>query len=256
MTSNCHDGALIELGSVALRFRKYPGIHPSFKQAVLNAVLRRSYSRVSEFWLFRDLNIRIDHGERVGIIGRNGAGKTTLLKVISGIYTPTRGRVRVVGLIAPIIELTAGMNIELSGIENILLMGSLLGLPAKTVKKKIDSIIEFAGIEDFATTPLKYYSTGMRMRLAFSIITDIHSEILLMDEIFAAGDADFIPKATARMHQLMDASHIVVFVSHNISLVKELTKRVIWLEKGRIVRDGPPSEVCDEYIAHLTAKTI
>ncbi|MBS3735236.1 MAG: ABC transporter ATP-binding protein [Phycisphaerae bacterium] len=244
----------IELAGVSLRFRRYADQTPSFRQTILNAVLRRNYSSASEFWLYRDLNLSIAHGERVGVIGRNGAGKTTLLKVILGIYTPTAGRVRVRGLIAPLIELTAGLNIELSGWENIFLMGSLLGLSTEQMKQRAGDILRFAELEDFAGMPMKYFSAGMKMRLVFSIATGVPNEIMLMDEVFAAGDAGFISKATDRMHELVDSSHIVVFASHNISLVKKLTTRVIWLERGRIVADGDPASICDDYLAHMAAE--
>ncbi len=241
--------ARIELEAVSLRFRSYGDAIPSLKQTVLNKVFRRTYSRVSDFWLFRDLSLRIDHGERVGVIGPNGAGKSTLLKVITGIYHPTRGVVRLAGSVSPLIELGAGLNPELSGRENIFLMGALLGFGPKAMAQKVGRILDFAGLAESAATPIKYYSTGMLMRLAFAIATDVEPGILLIDEVFAGGDAEFVRKATDRMNHLMDNSKIVVLVSHSLSLIRSIARRVIWLESGQIVRDGSPEEVCSQYEA-------
>jgi len=239
--------ACIELVAASLRFRKYGERSPSLKQAVLDKLFRRSYSKTQDFWIYRDLTLRIDHGQRVGVIGPNGAGKSTLLKIISGIYHPTLGTVRVVGAIAPLIELGAGLNMELSGLENIFLMGALLGFGPKIMNAKVEDILEFAGLQEFAATPIKYYSTGMLLRLAFSIATDVHPEILLVDEVFAGGDAEFVQRATARMRELMDNSNIVVLVSHSMNLIRDMTSRAIWIELGRVVADGDPDAVCREY---------
>jgi ABC-type polysaccharide/polyol phosphate transport system ATPase subunit len=239
--------ALIELVDTSLCFRKYGNVSPSLKQALVNRLLRRSYSKTSDFWLFRDLDIRIEHGERVGVIGPNGAGKSALLKVISGIYCPETGMVRVVGMIAPLIELGAGLNPELSGRENVFLMGALLGFGPAAMRAKVEHILDFAGLPEFAETPIKYYSTGMLLRLAFSIATDVDPEILLVDEVFAGGDVAFVKKATSRMHELMGASKIVMIVSHNLKLIREICTRVIWLDHGKVVDDGDPETVCSGY---------
>lgn len=241
------DYTCIEIESVSLRFRKYRDRSLSLKQAVVDAIFRRSYTKTEDFWIYQDLSLRIDHGQRLGVIGPNGAGKSTLLKVISGIYHPAKGIVRVVGNIAPLIELGAGLNPELSGRENILLMGALLGFSPKVMKAKVGRILDFAGLNEFAPTPIKYYSAGMLLRLAFSIATDVQPEILLIDEIFAGGDAVFVQKATDRMNELVNTSNIVVLVSHNMRLIRDLTDRVIWIDRGRIVEDGNADEVCSGY---------
>jgi len=253
-SSSCCDrhsatGAGIALEGVSLRFRRFGGPSSTLKAAVVDTVLRRRYSTKDDFWIFENLNLTIRSGERVGIIGPNGAGKTTLVKLLAGIYEPASGTVNVVGRVAPLIELSTGLNHELSGLENIYLMGALLGHGRREMENRTRRIIEFAGLEDYVSTPMKYYSTGMLSRLAFSIATDVEADILLMDEVFSGGDAEFVPRATARMMQLMDASHIVVFVSHQLDLVSELTDRVIWLDHGRIVRDGDAQTVCEEYLA-------
>ncbi len=250
--SNCNNGdgryAEIEISSASLRFRKYGDRYPSIKQTILNTLLRRSYSSHSDFWLFQDINLKIEHGQRLGIIGPNGAGKSTLLKLICGIYHPTTGTIRVRGRIAPLIELGAGFNPELSGIENIYLNGALLGFGPKAMETKVRGILEFAGLWDFAETPVKYYSTGMTLRLAFSIATDIEPEILMVDEVFAGGDAEFVKKASNRMMELVGNSKITVLVSHNLDLIKKMCDRTIWLEKGKIIMDGDSAEVCNGYM--------
>lgn len=247
---------MIQLDHVGLRFRKYGERRASLKQTVLNTVFRKSYGPKGEFWLYRDLNLCIEHGQRIGIIGANAAGKSTLLKLICGIYYPTTGRVHVAGRIAPLIELGAGFNLELSGIENIFLNGALLGFSPDQMRRKVDGIIEFAGLGNFAATPIKYYSSGMLLRLGFSIATDIEPEVLLVDELFAGGDAEFVDRAKQRMNKLLDSSHIVVLVSHDLNLIAQMCNRVIWLDHGGVMMDGRPEDVCQAYLSHKPAGTV
>ncbi len=237
-----------------MRFRKYGNQSPSFKQAVLNTIFRRNYSRTQEYWLYDGLDLTISHGERVGLIGANGAGKSTLLKMIAGIYVPTRGEITVSGAISPLIEIGAGLDPELSGRENIYLMGALLGYTSKAMSKKVDGILAFAGVERFADTPMKYYSSGMLMRLVFAVSTDVEPQVLLIDEVFATGDAEFVGKAMHRMEVLMKTSDIVVMVSHNMDLIREFSDRVIWLDAGSVVEDGSPDDVCRKYLEFEAAK--
>jgi ABC-type polysaccharide/polyol phosphate transport system ATPase subunit len=243
--------ASIELENVSLRFRVFADRNPVLKQVLLNKIMRRKYvaSESEHFWLYRCLNLRFDHGERIGIVGSNGAGKSTLLKVIAGIYHPTTGTVSVRGKLAPLIELGAGFNPELSGLENIFLNGAFLGFSHDEMAKKVDPILDFAGLREFAKVPVKYYSSGMMLRLGFSIATDITPEILILDEIFAAGDADFRAKAQDRMNKLLDNSHIVVIVSHDMNLVQKICTRVIWIDHGIVVMDGDPGDVCGAYLS-------
>lgn len=240
----------VDLESVSMYFRRYGDRSPSFKQAVLNRLLGRSFSDDKEFWIYRNLNLTVEHGQRLGVIGRNGAGKSTLLKMICGIYRPTTGVIRVRGRIAPMIELGAGFHPELSGRENIFLNGALLGFGPVEMKSKVESILDFAGVGDFAETPIKYYSTGMLLRLAFSIATDVDPEILIIDEVFAGGDVEFTERATRRMHDLMDSSHIVIMVSHSMDLIRDMCDRAIWLADGTIIQDGDPASVCEAYLKH------
>jgi ABC-type polysaccharide/polyol phosphate transport system ATPase subunit len=254
MTSEPSDDdglARIELRNVSLRLRVFGDSVPSIKESAMNRLLRRRVRENREFWLYRDLDLRIDHGERVGIIGLNGAGKSTLLKIICGIYNPTLGKVSVRGRIAPLIELGAGFNPELSGLENIMLNGVLLGWPPDEMRAKVDGILEFAELKDSAGMPLKYYSTGMLMRLAFAVASDVDPEVLVIDELFAGGDARFVERARTRMEHLFDSSHIVVMVSHRLELVQAMCTRVVWIDKGQILEDGPTDEVIDHYTTRL-----
>lgn len=237
----------ITLERIGLCFRKYGNALPSLKQTVLNSLFRRKYAKTEEFWLFKNVDLQIASGQRVGIIGANGAGKSTLLKIIAGIYHPTEGALRVRGRIAPLIELGAGINPELSGRENIYLMGALLGFSPQVMEDKVEAILDFSGVREFADTPMKYYSTGMLMRLVFSIATDVNPEILLIDEVFSAGDAEFVVKAMKRMEQLMQTSEIVILVSHDLGLVQRFSNRVIWVDKGTVKMDGDPAEVIEAY---------
>jgi len=241
----------IDLANVSMRFRSYGDSLPSFKQTVLKKLLRRESSQRREFWLYRDLNLTIEHGSRVGVLGPNGAGKSTLLKMICGIYHPTKGTIRVTGRVAPLIEIGAGMLPELSGAENIVLNGVLLGFRHREMLEKVDRIIDFAGLQEFRDMPIKYYSTGMLMRLAFSTATDIDPEILLIDEVFAGGDAEFVQRAKARMDRLLDDSNIVVLVSHQLDLINQVCTRAIWIERGQIVQDGEPRAVTEQYLESI-----
>jgi ABC-type polysaccharide/polyol phosphate transport system ATPase subunit len=195
----------------------------------------------------KDINLEIRRGEKVGIIGSNGAGKSTLLRIISGIYFPDSGSVEVSGKVAPLIELGVGFNGEMTGEENVMLSGVLLGATLSEIKDRIDEIFKFAELEDYRDTLLKYYSTGMGMRLSFSLATSIKPEILILDEIFAGGDASFVKKASKRMNEMIDNAQILLMVSHNIHQIKLFCNRVIWLENGGIKRMGSVEEICAEY---------
>jgi len=202
---------------------------------------------VSEFDALKRINLSLRGGDRLGLIGLNGAGKSTLLKMIVGIYPPQAGNIHVQGKITPMIELGTGFDHELSGRENIYLNGALLGRSYKQMRQLEAEIIEFSELGEMIDLPIKYYSSGMHGRLAFSIGAIIDPEILLMDEIFAAGDAHFVQKATARLMELFDNSQIVLLVSHDLIQIKELCSRVMVLHKGEIVNEGDPKEMVDYY---------
>jgi len=245
---------LIELDGVSLRFVNYADKQYSLKRAVLDLVLRREATAPrGEFWALRDINFRIGQGERVGIVGGNGAGKSTLLRLLARIYPPTIGQIAVRGSVAPLIEMGAGFNHELSGTDNIVFNGAMLGFSRSQMLAKAEGIYEFTGLREFADLPLKYYSSGMYMRLAFAIATEVHPDILLIDEALGVGDAAFLEKAKARLRDLFERSKAVVLVSHNMESLRELCARGIWIQHGRLVADGPIDAVIDEYLAGTAA---
>ncbi len=241
---------LIELNDVSLRFVNYADKQYSLKRAVLDLVLRReSAATPGEFWALREVSFRIDEGERVGIVGGNGAGKSTLLRVLARIYPPTSGQVAIHGSVAPLIEMGAGFNQELSGTDNIVFNGAMLGFTRSQMLEKAAGIYEFTGLREFADMPLKYYSSGMYMRLAFAIATEVHPDILLIDEALGVGDAAFLEKAKARLLGLLDRSRAVILVSHDTDSLRELCTRGLWVQHGRLLADGPIDAVIDEYLA-------
>ncbi len=246
--------ALVELEDVSLRFVSYFDKQYSLKRAVLDLVLRREAPvPTSEFWALRGVNLRIDKGERLGIIGSNGAGKSTLLRLMARIYPPTSGSLSVRGTVAPLIEMGAGFNPELSGSDNILLNGAMLGFSRRAMQEKVEGIYEFTGLREFADLPLKYYSSGMYMRLAFAIATEIDPDILLIDESLGAGDAAFLDKAKERIVSLLDRSNAVVIVSHDLTSLREMCIRGVWMQRGQVVGDGPIDEIIDRYLEHVAA---
>lgn len=199
----------------------------------------------------KNMNLEIGEGERVTIIGHNGAGKSTFLKIVSGIYPPTSGELKVDGRISSMFELATGFQMEQSGLDNIYLRGLMLGEKPKQIKEKMREIAEFSELGDFLNMPVKYYSSGMFVRLAFSVSTAIKPEILLLDEIVGAGDAAFIAKANRRMKELMISSRIMVLVTHSMKDAIELGNRCIWLERGKIIMDGSPEKVTKEYLKSM-----
>jgi ABC-type polysaccharide/polyol phosphate transport system ATPase subunit len=246
--------ALVELHDVSLRFVSYYDKQYSLKRAVIDLLLRREAPvSASEFWALRDVNLEIHKGERLGIVGSNGAGKSTLLRLMAKIYPPTSGSLSVRGNVAPLIEMGAGFNPELSGSDNIMLNGAMLGLGKREMQSKVEGIYEFTGLREFADLPLKYYSSGMYTRLAFAIATEIDPDILLIDESLGAGDAAFLEKARARILNLLDRSNVVVIVSHDLGTLRELCTRGLWMRRGQVAGDGPIDEVIDSYLEDVAA---
>ena len=199
----------------------------------------------------KNMNLEIKEGERVSIIGHNGAGKSTFLKMISGIYPPTNGILNVSGKISSMFELSTGFEMESSGWDNIYLRGLMLGETPSSIKEKMKEIAEFSELGEFLDMPVKYYSSGMFVRLAFSVSTAIKPDILLLDEIVAAGDASFLKKAEKRMNEMIDVAKIMVLVTHSMKTAKDLTNRCLWFEKGKIIMDGKPKEVIKEYLKNI-----
>jgi len=199
----------------------------------------------------QNISLTIQDGERVAVIGHNGAGKSTLLKIISGIYPPTSGVMRVEGRVSSMFELTTGFEMEQNGWNNIYLRGLMLGETPKSIREKMKGIADFSELGDFLNMPVKYYSSGMFVRLAFSVSTAIQPDILLLDEVVSAGDASFIQKANRRMKEMMAISNIMILVTHSMGDAVEMCNRCIWLEKGKIVMDGEPSVVTTEYLKKM-----
>jgi ABC-type polysaccharide/polyol phosphate transport system ATPase subunit len=200
-----------------------------------------------EFEAVRSVSFGVPAGASVGLIGRNGAGKSTLLRVISRVIPPTMGRVVVAGRIAPILELGLGFHGELTGRENVLLQGALLGFTRAAMRQRVEGIAAFAELEDFLDSPVRTYSTGMSARLAFAVATDVDPDILLIDEVLAVGDERFQLKCETRMRRFRDEGKTIVLVSHSAKQVRDTCDRALWLHRGRLVRDGPSADVTAEY---------
>ena len=212
----------------------------------LVALIKRKL-QYEEFYALQDVSFEIKKGEVVGIVGNNGAGKSTLLKVISGILKPTNGSVALQGNVVPMLELGSGFDYDLTGRENIFLNGAILGYSETFLKEKYDEIVAFSELGEFIDIPVRNYSSGMVMRLAFSIASMVSPDILIVDEILAVGDAAFQEKSYARMTELMSRGTTVLLVSHNLEQIRNLCDRVIWLDHGRIVAEGETQEICDRY---------
>ena len=209
--------------------------------------LAKGKIQYEEFWALRDISFEVKKGEVLGIIGHNGAGKSTLLKVISGILKPTTGSVQVNGTIVPMLELGSGFDFDLTGRENVFLNGAILGYSEQFLKEKYEEIVAFSELGQFIDVPLRNYSSGMVMRLAFSIATVVRPDILIVDEILAVGDAEFQEKSKKRMLELMGGGTTVLFVSHSLAQIREMCNRVLWLERGKMKLCGNVQAVCNAY---------
>ncbi len=236
---------LIELQDVSMKFRLMNDKIISLKEYVTRKL--GGNITYSEFWALKDINLSIYEGEVLGIIGRNGSGKSTLLKIISGILKPTEGTLQCYGNIVPMLELGSGFDFDLTGRENIFLNGAILGYSEKFLLEKYEEILEFSELKQFIDVPIRNYSSGMLMRLAFSIATVVKPQILVVDEILAVGDEAFQAKSRAKMKELMDGGTTVLFVSHNIEQIKEMCDRVLWLDHGKTKMLGLTQEVCTKY---------
>ncbi len=210
--------------------------------------------RFQSFWALKNVSMEIERGDRLGLVGLNGAGKSTLLKLIAGVMKPTEGQIDVKGRISPLLTLGAGFDPDYTGRENIFLNGSLLGHSRKFIESKFDEIVEFSEIGDFIDVPLKNYSSGMRARLGFSIATAVQPEILILDEVLSVGDAKFQEKSRQKMNSLMKGQVTILFVSHSTDQVRKICDKAIWLEKGKLITQGPVDEVCDVYEKFIQLK--
>ena len=238
----------IIVSNLSIRFRVYHDRSPSLKDSFASIFKRRGESSYSDFLAVNDVSFEIKSGDRVGIIGHNGAGKSTLLKALCRVYESDEGLIRVDGRLAPLLEIGAGFHPEFTGRENIYLNGAILGYTQNQLRNIEPEVIAFAELEEFIDTPVKYYSTGMYMRLAFSLATAMHPDILVLDEIFAGGDAAFMERATKRMYEMIDKANIMIMVSHDHNLVRALCNRVLWLDHGKLIADGDPEQVISSYL--------
>jgi len=253
----------IEIREVSKRYKlgEHHGSHGTLRDALAGSarrVLRREpRSAPSEIWSLRDVSLDVAEGETLGVIGRNGAGKSTLLKVITRITEPTSGVARTRGRVGALLEVGTGFHPELTGRENVYLNGAILGMSRRLVDHRFDEIVEFAGVRPFLDTPVKRYSSGMYLRLAFAVAAHLEADILAIDEVLAVGDAEFQRKCLAKMGSLRDGGRTVVFVSHNLDAVISLCKTTAWLDAGAVRAYGPTAEVVDRYLssgAHLAGR--
>jgi lipopolysaccharide transport system ATP-binding protein len=217
-----------------------------------NNPITKSPNNSNEFWALKDISFDVQQGEVVGIIGANGAGKSTLLKILSEITEPTEGEICIRGRVASLLEVGTGFHPELSGRENVYMNGAILGMSKAEIRSKFDEIVSFAGVEDFVDTPVKRYSSGMRVRLAFAVAAHLEEEILLVDEVLAVGDVAFQKKSLGKMEKITHAGRTILFVSHNMGAIRQLVSRCLLLQDGRIVFDGDSSECISRYLAEET----
>lgn len=224
----------------------------NLKEYFIKLVTRKLH--FTEFWALKNISFTVEKGERVGILGFNGAGKSTLLKVIAGVLKPTEGNVKVNGVIAPMLELGAGFDLNYSGKENIFLYGATMGYSRKFIEEKYDEIVAFSELEDFIDVPVKNYSSGMRARLGFAIATAVEPEILILDEVLSVGDAKFRQKSEAKVRSMFDKGTTVLFVSHSTQQVLNICDKAIILDHGKLIAQGDAKEICAKYNEMVKAK--
>ncbi len=241
------DNLMIEIQDMTIEYKLASEHIYSMKEFLIAFITKRiTYER---FQALKNISFNVERGDVVGIIGHNGAGKSTMLKAISGIIKPASGSVKCYGRVVPMLELGSGFDPQLTGRENIFLNGAILGYSEEYLNEKYDEIVEFSELGKFIETPIRNYSSGMMMRLAFSIATLVNPEILIVDEILAVGDSDFQAKSKNRMLELMSGGTTVLFVSHSLEQIRELCNKVVWIENGIMQMIGETNVVCDAYEA-------
>jgi len=255
MTASKKNEPIIEVKHLSKQYnigvdRTYKTLSDSLACAVKNPLktLKESFKPNNTFWALKDVNFEIERGEVVGIIGRNGAGKSTLLKILSRITHPTEGEIRMRGRVGSLLEVGTGFHPELSGRENIYFNGAILGMKKREIDEKFDEIVKFSGVEKFLDTPVKRYSSGMNVRLAFSVAAYLDPEILVVDEVLAVGDAAFQKKCLGKMEEVAEGGRTVLFVSHNMSMISSLCETAILLEEGIVKERGPTGKVINAYL--------
>ncbi len=244
----------IEVDSISKRYRlgEYRAAYGTLRESLVHAGRRLTghehHRPTMEVWALRDVSFQVPEGQVLGIIGRNGAGKSTLLKILTRIATPTSGRAEIRGRVGSLLEVGTGFNQELTGRENVYLNGAILGMKRREIDQRFEEIVDFSGVERFIDTPVKRYSSGMYVRLAFAVAAHFEPEIMLVDEVLSVGDAEFQRRCLGRMEQLGNAGRTVVFVSHALGSVAQLCDRAIWIDGGQIVGDGRPPDVIANYL--------
>ena len=236
---------LIDVQNVSLRFNLPSEKIDNIKEFVIKFL--KGQLKYNAFWVLNDINLQVKKGESLALIGRNGCGKSTLLKLIAGIYEPTKGSLEVNGTIAPLINLGAGFDMEATAEENVYLNGAILGYSKKQMKEKYERIVEFSELKNFMQTPLKNFSSGMLARLGFSIAVDVKPDLLIVDEILAVGDANFQKKCYERIEQLLAEGTTMIFVSHDMPIVKKLCQKALWIKDNHAYMYGTAKEVGDAY---------
>ena len=242
----------IEVNHVSMLFRLNRERVDSAKEYFIRLVTRKLH--YTEFWALKDVSFKVEKGDRVGVMGFNGAGKSTLLKTIAGVLKPTMGSCKVVGTVAPMLELGAGFDPNYSGKLNIYLYGTTMGFSRKFIVEKYDEIVAFSELEEFINAPLKSYSSGMKSRLGFAIATAVKPDVLILDEVLSVGDAAFKEKSEQRILDMMDDGVTVLFVSHSTDRVKKLCNKAIILTKGQVVAQGEVNQICDMYTEMVNSK--
>lgn len=237
---------MIQVEDVSMMFNLSSERVDNIKEYVIRIVKKQLFFK--EFWALKNISFEIEKGDSLGIIGLNGSGKSTLLKIVSGVLKPTTGKVTNYGSVAPLIELGAGFDADLSARENIFLNGAILGYSKEYMQDKFDDIVSFAELEEFIDVPIKNFSSGMTARLGFAIATMNVPDILILDEVLAVGDYKFQEKSFARMEKILDCGATVMFVSHSIEQVQKMCNKVLWLENGQEKMYGDAEAVCNAYI--------
>ena len=242
---------IIEVNNVSMRFNLAREVTDTFKEYILK--LMKGQLHFDEFWALRDISVSIQKGDSLALIGRNGCGKSTLLKIIAGVLAPTKGSVSVRGNIAPLIELGAGFDGDLTARENIFLNGAIMGYNHKFMGDHFDEIVDFSELKDFIDVPVKNYSSGMIARLGFAVATIVEAEILIVDEILSVGDAAFQVKCEKRMEKMLSGGTTLIFVSHSGDQVKRMCRNAVWIDHGVIQDQGESGMIYDEYVSFINA---
>jgi ABC-type polysaccharide/polyol phosphate transport system ATPase subunit len=245
--------ARIEMDGVGLTFKVRQHIRMSLKEFLVGQMFRRSRNPIMEVNALSGVSLKVQRGDRLAVVGHNGAGKSTLLKTLAGVYQPTHGRMVVDGRVSSLFDLALGFEIDATGWENISYRSYLQGETPKTVRAKRDAIAEFSELGNFLNSPVRYYSAGMLVRLAFSIATAIEPEVLLVDEVLSVGDLSFQQKARGRMLEMVDRAQLMVMVSHDLDVLAKICNRAIWMDHGRMMQEGPVEQIIAAYRASVQA---